>query len=72
MVARKKKAMLPCQGTMAGAQRAPAGAGPSSQRLDVAALLRIGAEAIVIDYEEDDRCTFMAEFIEPLCVPFSG
>ena len=77
MSTRKKNADLPRQGKPknndkqqpqqghTGSEGKPTQPSPSVRGNDLAALLMIGDEHVVIDAREDDNVSFMAEFIDP-------
>jgi len=48
-----------------GSEGGAAQPSPTVRGLDLAAMLMIGDEHIVINSEEDDNICFMAEFIDP-------
>lgn len=58
---------MPSRKKHAGLQR-PAKQKPPSQPvlIDLDALLRIGEDRVVVDLEENDNASFMAEIIDPL------
>nr|WP_315400505.1 hypothetical protein [uncultured Duganella sp.] len=73
MSTRKKNADLPRRGKAksntqdeAPGGRAPIGQTPPAKRLDLAAMLMVGDEAVVVNAEDDDNVDFMAEFIDPV------
>jgi hypothetical protein len=49
-----------------GSEGGPAQPSPTVRGLDLAAMLMIGDEHVVINGQEDDNVSFMAEFIDPL------
>jgi hypothetical protein len=49
-----------------GSEGGPAQPSPTVRGLDLAAMLMIGDEHVVITSQEDDNVSFMAEFIDPL------
>jgi hypothetical protein len=49
-----------------GSEGGPAQPSPTVRGLDLAAMLMIGDEHVVIDGQEDDNISFMAEFIDPV------
>lgn len=77
MSTRKKNADLPRQGKPknndkqqpqqrhTGSEGKPTQPSPSVRGDELAAMLMIGDEYVVIDAHEDDNVSFMAEFIDP-------
>ena len=76
MSTRKKNADLPRQGKPksndkqqqqrhTGSEGKPTQPGPPVRGNDLAAMLMIGDEHVVINAHEDDNVSFMAEFIDP-------
>ncbi|HWW71587.1 MAG TPA: hypothetical protein VN089_16725 [Duganella sp.] len=77
MSTRKKNADLPRQGKPknndkqqqqqrpTGSEGKPTQPSPPVRGLDLAAMLMIGDEHVVINGHEDDNISFMAEFIDP-------
>ncbi|USX22386.1 hypothetical protein NHH82_09610 [Oxalobacteraceae bacterium OTU3REALA1] len=49
-----------------GSEGGPAQPSPTVRGLDLAAMLMIGDEHVVINGQEDDNNSFMAEFIDPV------
>lgn len=79
MSTRKKNADLPRQGKPknndkqdeqqqrhTGSEGKPIQPSPTVRGLDLAAMLMIGDEHVVINSDEDENISFMAEFIDPL------
>jgi len=48
-----------------GSEGGPAQPSPTVRGLDLAAMLMIGDEHVVLNGQEDDNISFMAEFIDP-------
>jgi len=48
-----------------GGEGGPAQPSPTVRGLDLAAMLMIGDEHVVLNGREDDNISFMAEFIDP-------
>ncbi|USX28408.1 hypothetical protein NHH73_09035 [Oxalobacteraceae bacterium OTU3CINTB1] len=48
-----------------GSEGGPVQPSPTVRGLDLAAMLMIGDEHVVINGQEDDNISFMAEFIDP-------
>jgi len=49
-----------------GSEGGPTQPSPTVRGFDLAAMLMIGDEHVVINGQEDDNISFMAEFIDPL------
>ena len=49
-----------------GSEGGPAQPSPTVRGLDLAAMMMIGDEHVVINCQEDDNIHFMAEFVDPL------
>ncbi|SEN34767.1 hypothetical protein SAMN05428959_1011292 [Duganella sp. CF517] len=62
----KQEQQQPQQKRHTGGEGGPAQPSPTVGGLDLAAMMMIGDEHVVINGHEDDNNGFMAEFIDPL------